>query len=375
MKPYLHINILGRRYPTYLFLGITGYVLGVSLVSLLIGLTNLDPMSIVVLAITSAATCLGLIWMTKFITGKENIVYYHHEIAIIITSAIAMFLMGQPVLTYLDPVLLGIGTLTCIGRWGCYNVGCCHGLPSNNQIGVVYGEDHAKKGFPRYYVGLKMFPIPIVESISLFLIISGGIFIILNGYTAGTVLVWYTVVYGCIRFCLEYFRGDPGRPYFLFLSEAQWTTLILLAITLILSNLGILPFYGWHYWLSLGLLILAVSTVAYHLLSQKSKNRLLNPRHIREINRNLQLLPTQLSPDLVPLTSTSIGLVISLGQVEDGGQMIHHYTLSSNKGSFRVTGKVASIIADLLILLKKHPDGYQIQKGREGIYHILFSSE
>ena len=151
-------------FPVFLFFGVIGYVVGCSLGMSLVVKTGLNPWILFLLCGVSALTFFAMVWAVKLIKGKEDIIYYHHEIAILATSILTLWLIGQPVLPYLDIVLLGIGTLLAFGRWGCYSVGCCHGRPCNCKLGVTYTKAHADAGFPAYYVGMKMFPIPLVES-------------------------------------------------------------------------------------------------------------------------------------------------------------------------------------------------------------------
>ncbi len=86
------------------------------------------------------------------------------------------------------------------GRVGCYLAGCCYGING--------------------------FPIQLAESGS-----NAVIFIILcfisekcrRNYTPAGV---YFVMYGTVRFVLEFFRGDEIRGFFLHLSTSQWISLI-----------------------------------------------------------------------------------------------------------------------------------------------------
>ncbi|HEV8505247.1 MAG TPA: prolipoprotein diacylglyceryl transferase family protein, partial [Chitinophagaceae bacterium] len=151
---------------------------------------------------TAAATFFLLIIATKLIIGKEVIVYYHHEIAILIMCSVVLIALGLPVLSYLDITILGIATFLAFGRIGCFSVGCCHGKPSKK--GVIYGPKHVQDGFTSYYEGIPLFPVQLVESGFVFLIIITGSLLLTQNTKPGTVLILYTVIYGSFRFVIEF---------------------------------------------------------------------------------------------------------------------------------------------------------------------------
>ena len=105
-------------------------------------------------------------------------------------------------------------------------VGCCHGRP--HRWGVCYREEHAAVGFTPYFVGVRLFPIQAVESLWVFCIVTTGVTFVLNGRPAGAALAWYVVTYDLGRFCFEFLRGDPDRPYLWGFSQPQWISLLLM---------------------------------------------------------------------------------------------------------------------------------------------------
>src|SRR5215510_14057762 len=127
VNPWLQIG--DRRWSTYQVYGYTGYALAVLLG---IVLTVNQGLLLGVLAgvtLTTALIFFGLAMATKIITGEEQLIYYHHEIAIMAAVALLVWILGQPVLPYLDVTILGIGLFLVFGRIGCLMVGCCHGRP------------------------------------------------------------------------------------------------------------------------------------------------------------------------------------------------------------------------------------------------------
>ena len=73
--------------------------------------------------IAAVITFTGLVIATKMITGEEKLIYYHHEIAVLLNISLFLWLIHQPLLPYLDISILGIGTFLFCGRLGCLMVG------------------------------------------------------------------------------------------------------------------------------------------------------------------------------------------------------------------------------------------------------------
>lgn len=92
----------------------------------------------IALVMAASFTFLALAMAAKIVPGKETLVYYQHEIAVMITATFLWRMLRQPVLCYLDVTILGVGLFLAFGRVGCLMVGCCHGRPS--PWGVCYAR-------------------------------------------------------------------------------------------------------------------------------------------------------------------------------------------------------------------------------------------
>ncbi|MBL7726400.1 MAG: prolipoprotein diacylglyceryl transferase, partial [Dinghuibacter sp.] len=244
MKPHLHIKLLKRKISSFHFFGVLGYIIGTLLGTFIAKPLGFRPEIVLLMAATGAGTFFLRAFFAKWITGEETIVYYHHEIAILVCCTLVLYLLNQPILSYLDITLLGIGTFLAFGRIGCFSVGCCHGRP--HKHGVQYGEAHVQAGFTWFYKDVPLLPVQLIESGYVFLTVIAGTILLFNNVVPGTVLIVYTVLYGLFRFIMEYFRGDPDRPARLGVSEAQYTTLLLTGITYLLGKINWLPMYNWH---------------------------------------------------------------------------------------------------------------------------------
>lgn len=371
--PKLYINFFKATIKAFHFFGVLGFICGTGLGVFLTSYLNLHPYIISLMTGVGAATFFLLAFAAKIITGEETIVYYHHEIAILIFCSITLKLLHYPVLPYIDIALLGIGTFLAFGRIGCFNVGCCHGKISTH--GVVYTHQHVEEGFTFYYEGISLLPVQLIESAFVFCIVIIGSVLLFKHSAPGTVLILYTVVYGAFRFAIEFFRGDPERPYWGGLSEAQWTTLLLVAATLVLSFTGYLPFYQWH----MIIFLLLTSSAMYVMLAMKKNNeyRLLHPRHIREMAIGLQHMGEQEKnlpqAENLPINIyvTAEGLSISSGHYHTKNDWIEHYTISGNS-NLKLNIHTVQKIGKLIGLLQKHTSKFEIVEKENGIYHLIF---
>src|SRR5215475_3904849 len=154
------VCFLHRSWSSFQVCGYTGVVLAVLLAMTLVGRTGLSYGVMLTIVLAAIATFLALVAATKIITGEEQIIYYHHEIAVMLVSGAVAGLLHCPLLPYLDMTILGIGLFLACGRIGCLMVGCCHGRPF--RWGICYRPEHAAEGFASHLVGLSLFPIQAV---------------------------------------------------------------------------------------------------------------------------------------------------------------------------------------------------------------------
>ncbi len=386
------VRIFHRLFSAYQVCGYTGLGLAMLLAILLAVKMNLSIWILIGIIVTGIVTFLSLTMLTKIITGRESLIYYHHEIAITLTTAGLLKILHQPVLPYLDITILGIGTFLFCGRSGCFMVGCCHGRPYH--WGVCYGEEHRKAGFTSYLVGVRLFPVQALEALFvLFVVITGTVFVLSKSYRPGEALAWYVIVYGTARFFFEFLRGDPDRLYFLTFSEAQWTSLLLMSFAVWAEMSGVLAFHLRHATATAFVLLTMIAVFIIRRFNASDKYKLLHPDHIKEIAESIErisdnasmtcpthsplmkvglkggIFPGEYIPANICLSQTSLGIQISASKIKRGEGSVFHYALSNKNQVMREEN--AKALSELILKLKHPLISGEVLKGDKGVFHLL----
>ena len=192
----------------------------------------------------------------------------------------------------------------------------------------------------------------------------------LNNALPGTVFLFYSLVYACFRFFIEFIRGDYERPLWLGASEAQWTSVIIVLILLFMGNLGWFPYYSWHTATAIFLILFLIVTIAFYNTSNRSK--LMNHRHINEIASGISFLSClpdnleQTGRKEINLYKTSRGFNISK---DSYGVNKCFYTISYKKELEKST---LNRIAKFLKIFNKAYTYFSIEKSGKSVYHFLF---
>jgi uncharacterized membrane protein YoaK (UPF0700 family) len=315
---------------------------------------------------------LALVMATNILGRHELIIYYHHEIAVLSSVALLLRVLHRPVLPNLDIFVLGLGVVLSCGRIGCLLVGCCHGRPY--RWGITYHEHHAAAGFTPYYVGIPLFPVQALESLFALVVVAFGVRIVLQGSAQGSAFTWYVIAYGFGRFCFEFLRGDPERPYFFGFSEAQWTSLILMSLTVVSEFSRTLPLRPWHLVATLALAFIMVAVTLHRFFRRTPTHRLLHPRHIREVAHALEYAATGQSwpKPQIPVGCTSLGIQISSAGANSAPELCAHYCLS-RRGE-PLTFEAATALAKIVCQLQHHPRHFDLLPGNNHVFHCIVGS-
>jgi hypothetical protein len=376
------MRLLRRSRPAFQVCGYTGLALAVLVALTLTTRLGLSLLMMVALVLAAVLTFFGLVMATKIITGEERIIYYHHEIAVMAVAAILLWLLRQPILPYLDVMIMGVGAFLVCGRVGCLMVGCCHGRP--HRLGVCYREEHADAGFTPYFVGVRLFPVQAVESLWVFCLVTTGVTFVLNGHPHGAALAWYVVTYDLGRFCFEFLRGDPDRSYLWGFSQPQWISLLLMLSVVWAEMAGVLPFHSWHVAATACLALAMIAVGVARRFSKTARRRLLHPRHVKEVAEAMALATIPAAETKAPgrwtvlpransipvhIGCTSLGVQISGGKVGGAAGDTYHYTLSCRDGG--MTEETARTLAELILQLRRAIGAGEFVKGNRNVFHLL----
>ncbi len=366
------IAFLGQRLPAFRLCGYAGLVCAMALSQALVIDRGLSPWVMMLLTGTAVATFLTLAMLTKIASGREQLTYYHHEIAVLATSAAVLALLGLPLLPYLDATLLGVGVFLACGRLGCLLTGCCHGRLA--PWGVCYTAEHAHQGFPGYLVGLRLFPVQAVESLAAFAIVVVGSRLVAAGAAPGAALAWYVAAYGVVRFALEFLRGDADRRYWRGVSEAQWTSLLLVTGAFLAARAGWLPGATWHGAAAASMAVVLAGIAGYRWIHRDPPYVLLLPQHTAELLDALAVAPASAAgrtgaagpTGAITTKTTSLGVQVSAEALPAAGW---HYGLSLRSGT--MSPRTARGLAEV-ICQHRHPGArFEIVNRLPGVFHVL----
>ncbi|HYW47843.1 MAG TPA: prolipoprotein diacylglyceryl transferase family protein [Bryobacteraceae bacterium] len=352
----------GRRlWPPFQVCGSVGLAMAVLLAMTLVRETGLSWMVMAALIAASIAAFVGLALATKVITGEERIIYYHHEIAVILVSVAVLRGLRQPVLPYLDITVLGIGVFLACGRVGCLMVGCCHGRPC--RWGIRYGEEHAAAGFPHYMAGARLFPVQALESLWVLAVVAVGAYLVLRGGPPGTAFTWYIVGYGAGRFCFEFLRGDAVRPYFHGISQAQWISVLSIGAAAWEERSAVLAA------VAVGLILLSFGMAESRRPWREFDLR--HPRHVREIASALDRIGgTPATADgKVNVACTSYGLQISGQLLGDAAAPIRYYAFARRDGP--LSRQSTDLLTEVILHLRPFHGTANLVPGNRGVFHLI----
>jgi Prolipoprotein diacylglyceryl transferase len=345
------VALRGRTLSPFRLTGLAGLAAAVAVA---LGMSAARGLSIPVelgLIATAIAVFIGLALATKALTGRETLIYYHHEIAVLAAVAAMAAVLGAPVLAHLDVTCAGLGAFLALGRLGCLMAGCCHGRPARR--GVLYGQAHADQGFPEYLVGVPVVPVQAIEAAAatVLVVVCAAIVSMTPGVAFGT----YVTGYAVIRFGLELLRGDPVRRYWHGVSEAQWTSLLVAGAMAALAAIGLIPGLAEHAAASAALVLAAL------LVANRPSSAVLHPRHVRELAAGFPA-PRAGRP---VLTETSQGVRLSAGAVAG----VTYYTITRPRRPLEDSeaAELARVISWLSGV--RGPD--QVVAGAAGAYHLL----
>lgn len=132
-----------------------------------------------------------------------------------------------PALKMIDVIAIGGALVHLIGRLGCFMAGCCHGVPTDSWVGVIFTDPicHAEP------LGTPLHPTQLY-SVGMLLIILSVLFLVKSKRKFdGQLFPIYLMLYSVGRSIIEEFRGDEARGFIMdgWLSHSQFISLFIFA--------------------------------------------------------------------------------------------------------------------------------------------------
>jgi protein-S-isoprenylcysteine O-methyltransferase Ste14 len=166
----------------------------------------------------------------QFIEGSSKLLrpygYYGGLSGGIVACALASLLFSINIYTLLASFAMAGPWIQCIGRLRCLVQGCCHGKPSNDNIGIRFTHPYSRVNKISGLSGVPLHPTQLYSIGTN--IITGLILIRLFnvGMSSSFIIGIYFVLNGLGRFVEESFRGEAQTPYWAGMRIYQWIAII-----------------------------------------------------------------------------------------------------------------------------------------------------
>ncbi len=134
-------------------------------------------------------------------------VFYGGLIGAVVTGYFLVRRYKLPWWKTADAFAPGIALGQSIGRLGCFAAGCCWGKPTTLPWGVRFTEKgHEITGVP---IDVHLHPTQLYESLATLALFFFLLWLHRRRRFSGQVILFYAVLYGAIRFLIEFVRDDP----------------------------------------------------------------------------------------------------------------------------------------------------------------------
>lgn len=235
------IRFFGKSLSAFQEIGLLGYFAGFIL-SLIVAFWKLPEIvfSLILLLPVSFVGMYLLAWIEKIIKGKDDLVFLHHLLFYLIEAALILKFSYKSDLRGFDIMVFGFSVFAGFGRLACFKNGCCHGIP--HPLGVIYSDKYLRSSFPKSLINIPILAVQLIESIGIFTLALFELVFISFDIKSGWSFLLFLSGYSILRFFLEFFRADTGRPFLYGFSEAQWTSLGLTFALSISFFIAKLPF-------------------------------------------------------------------------------------------------------------------------------------
>jgi len=154
--------------------------------------------------------------------NKGGLVFYGGLIGGFLSGLYYVRKNNLPILKICDIFFTALPLGQAFGRVGCFLNGCCYGIPTNSNWGVIF-PPHSLP-FQHYKDFVLLHPVQLYNSSANFIIFLILFTIYDEKKFDGMIVCFYGLLYSTSRFLTEFYRGDMARH--LGLTIAQWISIV-----------------------------------------------------------------------------------------------------------------------------------------------------
>lgn len=161
---------------------------------------------------------------------SQGFVFYGSLLFAIPTMLIFFKVKKIPTLPMLDIMAITACIVHGTGRIGCLMAGCCHGLPHDGFLSVIF-TDPVCQAQP---LNTPLHPTQIYSMILIYGIMVFLLFMARHKKFNGQLFLSYLMLYSTGRIIIETFRGDISRGYVIqdFLTNSQFISIMVVGVAL-----------------------------------------------------------------------------------------------------------------------------------------------
>ena len=161
---------------------------------------------------------------------SQGFVFYGSLLFAIPTMLIFFRIKKIPTLQMLDIMAITACIVHGTGRIGCFMAGCCHGLPHNGFLSVIFTDPVCQAdplNTPLHPT--QIYSMVVIYGIMVFLLVMSG-----RKKFNGQLFLFYLILYSFGRIFLETLRGDISRGYVIqdFLTNSQFISIMIIGVSL-----------------------------------------------------------------------------------------------------------------------------------------------
>lgn len=249
-----YIVIFGKQIPAYGLLGATGFILGMLYLVFACKRTHRsvdDALYVLIwggLMAMFGAKLLYIIvelgniidkvkaapdefWSIVYSYIAGGFVFYGGLIGGLLGIWLACKFFKLNLMEQMNQVIPVLALVHAFGRLGCHTVGCCYGCEFDGAIAIQYTTSNYAPN------GVNLFPVQLIESLFEFTLFAFFLMVVIlrKEQIISKFIYIYLISYSCVRFVLEFFRGDAYRGSFLGVSTSQWISIGIWVVLIVLA--------------------------------------------------------------------------------------------------------------------------------------------